>query len=43
MTRYEFLKDYVNSCNDLREVLGMTTPLSLDSYDDVVYLQNIIS
>ena len=42
MTRFEFLKDYVDSCNDLREYLGMTTPLSLDSYDDVVYLQNII-
>jgi len=42
MTRFEFLKDYVDSCNDLREHLGMTTPLSLDSYDDIVYLQNII-
>ena len=42
MTRFEFLKDYVDSCNDLREVLGMTTPLSLDSYADMVKIQSII-
>jgi len=41
MTRFEFLKDYVDSRNGIMEVID--EPLySLDSYDDMVKIQSII-
>ena len=41
MTRFEFLKDYVDSHNGTMEVIG--EPLkSIDSYADMVKIQSII-
>ena len=41
MTRFEFLKDYVDSHNGIMEVID--EPLkSIDSYADMVKIQSII-